>query len=74
MKKNALYAVVCFDGCNGACFEGIAEGSDLNKAYPNAGDSRNNDGLYELDEEGMMFAIPVVGKKYVPEVEEDGDD
>jgi hypothetical protein len=66
VNREQTYAVVVYDGSNGACFRGIASGAVLADKYPNAF-SRNDDGLFQLDEEGMMFAVPTDGPAFEPD-------
>ena len=67
--KKKKYAVVQSDGCNGPCFDGIATLKELRKQFPEM--TRDN-GVYHLDEEGMVFAVPVTGRAWKPEVIDEG--
>ena len=69
MEPNTLYVVLCYDGGNGWCHEGVAFGSVLLLSYPDA-HSRNKDGIFELDEEGSTLAVSTQGKPFVPETDE----
>lgn len=73
-KNNDIYAVIYYDGCNGTCFGGFATLSELKKYYKcKKFQSRNDDGILELDEEGTI-AVPTSGdKKWEPDGEGSDD-
>jgi hypothetical protein len=60
------YAMIYFDGCNGWRFGGIISKKEIEMGYPNA-NSRNDDGLLELDEMGTLMAVPCSGDAFMPE-------
>jgi len=68
MNPQQKYAVIHYDGNDGHLrFDGIAIGAVLINTHKKNIYSRNNDGMFELDEEGNMYAIPCDGKPYQPE-------
>ena len=71
------YAIVCYDGCNGARFMGIATQEEIEARFGSIDElSRNGDGLLELGDTDLL-AVPTSGDPYrwddEDEAEDDGD-
>lgn len=60
-----MYAIVVFDGCNGAKFMGITTKEEIEARFgPVEKLSRNKDGLLELGATDFL-AVPTTGNSYV---------
>lgn len=53
-----MYQELFYDGCNGWRMGDRLSQEEVNEKYPDAS-SRNDDGLLEAGEEGMILLVPV---------------